>query len=220
MSRTASHPAALPTGPSGNTHPTDAVAPRRILGLDPGLKRTGYGVIERVGSRWCHRAHGVLRVPTEAALPARLAALFAAVRAVVSEHAPHAIAVEIVFVNVNPQATLLLGQARGAVLAAAASDGTPVAEYTALQVKQAVVGYGKASKTQVQEMVRRLLALPEPPSPDAADALACALAHAHQSAHPVVAAMTTLGQTQVRRRSGRLRGWDEAALAALSARRQ
>ena len=97
----------------------------------------------------------------------------------IARHQPTEVAVEKVFVNVNPQSTLLLGQARGAAISAAVLAELPVIEYTALQVKQAVVGHGKAAKEQVAEMVRRLLDLPGAPSPDAADALACAIAHAH-----------------------------------------
>ena len=100
-------------------------------------------------------------------------------REVIATYKPDQVAVEIVFVNVNPQSTLLLGQARGAAICGAVSHDLPVAEYTALQMKQAVVGYGRADKTQVQEMVRRLLALPGLPGPDAADALGLAITHAH-----------------------------------------
>ncbi|BBD76795.1 crossover junction endodeoxyribonuclease RuvC [Hydrogenophilus thermoluteolus] len=185
-----------------------------LLGVDPGLRRTGYGVIRCDGAQLAHLAHGVITAPTAAPLPERLAALFDALTALITKYAPDAIAVEQVFVNTNAQATLLLGQARGALLAAATRSGAPVAEYTALQVKQAVVGYGKAQKVQVQEMVRRLLALAEPPPPDAADALACAICHAHQSRHPLAAAALA-NVSGVTRRKGRLR-WDAAALAQLS----
>ena len=109
---------------------------------------------------------------------------------VIDHERPTEVAVEKVFVNVNPQSTLLLGQARGAAICAAVLAGVPVAEYTALQVKQAVVGAGKAGKEQVQMMVRRLLSLPGDPSPDAADALACAICHAHGGA---LAGMSTRG---------------------------
>jgi crossover junction endodeoxyribonuclease RuvC len=112
-------------------------------------------------------------------LPARLRVLFDGVSEVVQRYQPAAASVEIVFVNVNPQSTLLLGQARGACITALVSRDLPVAEYTALQMKQAVVGYGKAQKAQVQEMVRRMLQLPGLPGPDAADALGLAITHAH-----------------------------------------
>jgi crossover junction endodeoxyribonuclease RuvC len=151
----------------------------RILGIDPGLRLTGFGVIERGdGGRLAYVASGVIRVP-DGELPVRLAAIFSQLREVVAEYRPQAAAVEKVFVNVNPHSTLLLGQARGAALCALATAGLPVAEYTALQVKQAVVGYGRATKEQVQAMMVRLLLLPGTPSRDAADALACATCHAH-----------------------------------------
>ena len=112
-------------------------------------------------------------------LAARLKAILEGLREVIAAHAPVEVAVEKVFVNVNPQSTLALGQARGTAICAAVIAGLPVAEYTALQVKQSVVGNGHAAKEQVQHMVRRLLALPGEPSADAADALACAICHAH-----------------------------------------
>ena len=109
----------------------------------------------------------------------RLKAILDGLKEVIAEHAPAEVAVEKVFVNANPQSTLALGQARGTAICAAVIAGLPVSEYTALQVKQSVVGNGHAAKEQVQHMVRRLLALPGEPSPDAADALACAICHAH-----------------------------------------
>ncbi len=114
-----------------------------------------------------------------ASLPARLGTIHAGLNELLEQYKPDQAVIEIVFVNVNPQSTLLLGQARGAAIAALVAGGVEVAEYTALQVKQAVVGNGHADKIQVQHMVRRLLSLPGDPSPDAADALACAIAHAH-----------------------------------------
>jgi crossover junction endodeoxyribonuclease RuvC len=115
----------------------------------------------------------------EGDLAARLKAILEGLREVIAAHAPVQVAVEKVFVNVNPQSTLALGQARGTAICAAVIAGLPVAEYTALQVKQSVVGNGHAAKEQVQHMVRRLLSLPGEPSADAADALACAICHAH-----------------------------------------
>jgi crossover junction endodeoxyribonuclease RuvC len=149
-----------------------------ILGIDPGLRITGYGVIVKDSGALGYVASGCIR-PREGALPERLKTIFAGVREVIARFSPGEVAVEKVFVNVNPQSTLLLGQARGAAIAAAVSHDLTVAEYTALQVKQAVVGKGHAKKEQVQEMIRRLLRLPGYPSPDAADALACAICHAH-----------------------------------------
>jgi crossover junction endodeoxyribonuclease RuvC len=115
----------------------------------------------------------------EGDLAQRLKAILEGLNEVIAAHGPLEVAVEKVFVNVNPQSTLALGQARGTAICAAVLAGLPVAEYTALQVKQSVVGKGHAGKEQVQHMVRRLLALPGDPSPDAADALACAICHAH-----------------------------------------
>lgn len=151
----------------------------RILGIDPGLRVTGFGVIEQAGSRLTYVASGCIRTEAFASLPERLGMIFAGVRKLVDEYQPDQSAVEIVFVNANPQSTLRLGQARGAAISALVTGGVEVTEYTALQVKQAVVGHGKAAKEQVQHMVRRLLALPAAPGADAADALACAVAHAH-----------------------------------------
>ncbi len=151
---------------------------QRILGIDPGLRITGFGVIDRTGNKLHYVASGIIRVP-DGELPHRLAAIFSQVQVVMTQYHPTQTAIEKVFVNVNPQSTLLLGQARGAAITAMASAGLPVAEYTALQIKQSVVGYGKATKEQVQEMMVRLLQLPGKPSKDAADALACAVCHAH-----------------------------------------
>jgi crossover junction endodeoxyribonuclease RuvC len=150
----------------------------RILGIDPGLRVTGFGLIDRIGQSLVYVTSGVIRTP-DAELPERLKAILQSLNEVIAEHQPVQVAVEKVFVNVNPTSTLLLGQARGAAICAAVACGLPVSEYTALQVKQAVVGKGHAAKEQVQEMVRRLLALAGEPSADAADALACAICHAH-----------------------------------------
>jgi crossover junction endodeoxyribonuclease RuvC len=154
------------------------VTTQRILGIDPGLNRTGWGVIESAAGRVHCVDAGVIRVPT-GELPQRLATILDGLRAVIIATRPLRASVEKVFVNVNPQATLLLGQARGAAICAAVTAGLPVREHTALQVKQAVVGYGKASKEQVQTMVQRLLGLAVTPSTDAADALACAVCDLH-----------------------------------------
>ena len=150
----------------------------RILGIDPGLTITGYGVLDQRGGRLSYVASGRIRSPAGELAP-RLKAILDGLTEVIAMHSPEQVAIEKVFVNVNPQSTLSLGQARGTAICAAVLHGLPVAEYTALQVKQAVVGHGKAHKRQVQEMVRRLLQLTGNPSPDAADALACAICHAH-----------------------------------------
>ncbi len=153
----------------------------RILGIDPGLRTTGFGVIDVEGSNLSYVASGTISTThiEKGQLPARLKVLFDGVKEVMARYDPDNASVEIVFVNVNPQSTLLLGQARGAVVTALVSADLTVAEYTALQMKQAVVGYGRADKTQVQEMVKRLLKLPGLPGPDAADALGLAITHAH-----------------------------------------
>jgi crossover junction endodeoxyribonuclease RuvC len=132
----------------------------RILGVDPGLRVTGFGVIEKVGSRLRYLASGCIRTTIGDSLPIRLGTIHTGLRELVAQHRPDEAATEIVFVNVNPQSTLLLGQARGAAISALVSSGLAVAEYTALQVKQAVVGNGHADKVQVQHMVRHLLSLP------------------------------------------------------------
>jgi len=153
----------------------------RILGIDPGLQKTGFGVIDAEGSRLAYVASGTISTleAPRGDLPGRLKIIFEGVREVVQTYQPQCAAVEIVFVNVNPQSTLLLGQARGAALAALTSADLPVSEYTALQMKKAVVGHGLAKKEQIQAMVQRLLALPGVPSKDAADALGLAIMHAH-----------------------------------------
>ncbi len=151
----------------------------RILGIDPGLRVTGFGVIEKIGAKLSYVTSGCVRSPADAALPARLQVLLENLREVIRDYRPDQVAIEQVFVNVNPQSTLLLGQARGTAICAAVLAALPVAEYTALQVKQSVVGNGHAKKEQVQEMVKRLLKLAGEPQADAADALACAICHAH-----------------------------------------
>jgi len=171
----------------------------RILGIDPGLRVTGFGVIEKHGNQLHYVASGCIKSNDREALPTRLGTLFSGISEVIANYRPDQAAVEIGFVNVNPQSTLLLGQARGAAMTALVHGGLSVAEYTALQVKQAVVGHGKAAKQQVQDMVVRLLKLEGAPSSDAADALACAICHAHGGQG--LGAMATAGY---RVRGGRL----------------
>jgi crossover junction endodeoxyribonuclease RuvC len=156
----------------------------RILGIDPGLRATGFGVIDAQGSRLSYVASGTIQTTSnqETALPLRLKTIFDGVREVVQTYQPQCAAIEMVFVNVNPQSTLLLGQARGAALTGLVFGDLPVTEYTALQMKKAVAGHGKAHKEQVQHMVQRLLNLPGLPGKDAADALGLAITHAHASA--------------------------------------
>ena len=177
----------------------------RILGIDPGLRITGFGVIDVDGPRLTYVASGVVRTP-DADLAERLHVIFESVREVVALHRPAAAAIEKVFVNVNPQSTLLLGQARGAAICGLMSGGIPVAEYTALQTKQATVGYGKATKLQVQTMVTQLLRLSGVPTADAADALACAICHAHAGAGiaALANAAPELATGRLRMRRGRI----------------
>lgn len=151
-----------------------------ILGLDPGLGCTGWGVIAAEGNRLSHVANGQIRTDAKAELPARLVELHGRLLAIIAEHRPDSAAVEEVFVNDNPQSTLKLGQARGVVLLAAAS--VPVGEYAARLVKKAVVGTGGADKVQVHAMVQRLLPGVKIAGADAADALAVAITHAHHLA--------------------------------------
>jgi len=139
---------------------------------------TGFGVIDKLGQQLVYVASGCIRTPV-GELPQRLKSIIDGLGEVITSYSPEQVVVEKVFVNVNPQSTLLLGQARGAAICAAILKDLPVAEYTALQVKQAVVGNGHAAKEQVQDMVRRLLKLEGDPQADAADALACAICHAH-----------------------------------------
>lgn len=176
-----------------------AARPRRILGIDPGLRITGFGLIETDGTRVAYITSGCIRA-AGLDLPQRLGIIARDLAHLIAEMNPDEVAVEKVFVNVNPQSTLLLGQARGAAIAAVVLAGLPVTEYTAGQVKQAVVGKGRAAKLQVQAMVQRLLQLPGAPAEDAADALACAICHAHGSSG--VGALLA-GRSRVRR--GRMR---------------
>ena len=160
--------------------PAAAMLVRRVLGIDPGLRSTGFGVISVAGSALGYVTCGCIRTG-DSELPLRLGVILRDLAEVIDRYRPTEVAIEKVFVNVNPQSTLLLGQARGVAISAAVLAELPVNEYTALQVKQAVVGHGKAAKQQVQDMVRRLLRLQGAPSPDAADARACAIAHAHNA---------------------------------------
>ena len=154
----------------------------RIFGLDPGLGTTGWGLIEAQGNRLSHIANGEMKTRASAPLPERLAALADQLEALLREHSPDAAAVEEVFVNKNPQSTLKLGQARGVALMIAARSGLTVGEYAARLVKKAVVGNGNAEKVQVHAMVGRLLPGVPIAGPDAADALAVAITHAHHLA--------------------------------------
>ncbi|MBV9330963.1 MAG: crossover junction endodeoxyribonuclease RuvC [Alphaproteobacteria bacterium] len=154
----------------------------RILGLDPGLRRMGWGAIDVTGSRLAHVAHGVIVTTSAEALGFRLEALHRALCEVISRLAPAAIAVEQAFVHRDPSAALKLGHARAVALLAAAQAGLEIAEYAPNHIKKCVVGAGHAGKEQVQAMVLRLLPASRVDGADAADALAAAIAHAHLSA--------------------------------------
>ncbi len=179
----------------------------RILGIDPGLQTTGFGVVDVDGHSLRYVASGTIGTHKLARgdLPGRLKVLYDGVREVSARYSPQLASVEIVFVNVNPQATLLLGQARGACIAALVSGELPVSEYTALQMKKAVAGHGKAGKAEVQQMVMRLLALPGLPGSDAADALGLAIthAHAHQALSRLAGAATLNRKASAMYKAGR-----------------
>jgi crossover junction endodeoxyribonuclease RuvC len=149
----------------------------RILGVDPGSMATGFGSIERVAGRFVHRRHGVLRPPAAGSLAERLHFLHGQLLAIVRAESPDAVVVERVFIAANPRSALVLGQARGAVLACLGEAGVRVVELSARQVKKSVTGTGAAGKSDVQRMVARLLALADAPAADAADALALALTY-------------------------------------------
>lgn len=151
----------------------------RIIGIDPGLRRTGWGVVEAEGSRLRHVAHGVVAPDTDLPLAERLLTLFKGLRELALQHAAMESAVEATFVNKDPVASLKLGHARGAALLAMASVGLAVGEYAPNKVKKSVVGAGHADKAQIKAMVEMLLGRPGVKSADAADALAVAITHAH-----------------------------------------
>ena len=149
-----------------------------ILGIDPGSRITGYGVIKQVGGKISYLGSGCIRLGDDA-LPNRLNQIFDGVSQIIQQYKPDMFAIEQVFLAHNPDSALKLGQARGAAIVAATQSELPVAEYSARQIKQAVVGKGAADKNQVQHMVTYLLSLPAKPQADAADALAVALCHSH-----------------------------------------
>ena len=152
--------------------------PIRILGIDPGSRTTGFGIIDVVGREQIYVVSGCIKTIKNDELAGRIGIIVENISELIATYRPTVAAVERVFVNVNPAATLMLGQARGAAIAALVLRGLPVYEYTALQVKQAVVGQGKAAKEQVQHMVVQMLKLSGTPQADAADGLAIALTHA------------------------------------------
>jgi len=155
---------------------------RLVLGFDPGTALTGYGLIFQQDNRLKQVAHGVVRTSSTEAPEVRLGQIYSEVQGILERYAPEAVAVESLFFNMNVRTAMAVGQSRGVVLLACAQHGCEVAEYTPQQVKQAVAGYGKAGKNQVQAMVKALLNLPEIPTPDdAADALGVAICHAHSA---------------------------------------
>ncbi|MFT5161569.1 MAG: crossover junction endodeoxyribonuclease RuvC [Alteromonadaceae bacterium] len=170
-----------------------------ILGIDPGSRFTGYGVIEQQGHKLTYLGSGCIRIVADT-LPEKLQIIFAGVSEVIRQFGPQLFAIEQVFMARNPDSALKLGQARGAAIVAATNNKLPVAEYSARQIKQAVVGTGAADKSQVQLMVKTLLKLPGTPQADAADALAVAMCHAHS--HQSLLAMAGQAKKVVR---GRLR---------------
>lgn len=150
-----------------------------VLGIDPGSRITGYGLIRTEGNRLIHLDNGGIWTDAAGDFPGRLEHIFRGITGIIGRYAPDAVAVENIFFSNNVQSALKLGQARGAAVVACVVQGLPVFEYSALQVKQAVVGHGKAAKEQVQQMVRVLLNLAEPAQADASDALAVAICHAN-----------------------------------------
>jgi len=152
----------------------------RILGIDPGSRITGFGVIQVLrNGQLSYVASGCVRIPKGSPLASRLKTVYDGVAEIIRTYQPTVLAIEKVFMAANADSALKLGQARGAAILAGTNHSLPVAEYTALQIKRAAVGKGHAEKTQVQHMVRALLNLPAAPQADAADALACAICHAH-----------------------------------------
>ncbi|HDR46132.1 MAG TPA: crossover junction endodeoxyribonuclease RuvC [Geoalkalibacter subterraneus] len=153
----------------------------RILGIDPGSRATGWGLIEKQGNRLLHIDNGVITTRAAEPLGDRLGTIYQHLSGVITRYAPTAVAVEEIFMAKNARSALKLGHARGVALLAGFNHDLPIAEYSALQVKSAVVGYGRADKKQIQEMVRILLKLPEIAQEDASDALAVAICHAHSA---------------------------------------
>jgi crossover junction endodeoxyribonuclease RuvC len=155
-----------------------------ILGIDPGLGTTGWGVIRYQGNRLSHVANGQIKTNAKAPLPSRLLELDTALAAIVTDYRPETAAIEEIYVNKNPQTTLKLVQARGGLLLSLARAGLSVGEYAPRLIKKAIVGTGAAEKVQIDAMVQRLLPGVQIAGPDAADALAVAITHAHLAGHP------------------------------------
>lgn len=175
-----------------------------ILGIDPGSRFTGYGIVRQEQAALVHVASGCIKLPTTSAFAVRLEKIFSALQTIIQYHTPTEAAIEQVFFHINPNSALKLGQARGAALVAAAVAQLTVHEYSARQVKQAIVGYGAASKQQIQHMVRLLLKLEKLPQEDEADALAIAVCHAQSRALQNNSVLNQLGLKH-RFRRGRIR---------------
>jgi crossover junction endodeoxyribonuclease RuvC len=176
----------------------------KIFGIDPGSARTGYGCIESAGSRHRLVICGSLSSPPRATFPEKLMAIYTGLETLLEHHRPDAVAIEDIFYAKNVRSALKLGHARGVALLAASRAGLPVVEYSPAEIKRAVVGYGRAEKPQVQEMIRLLLGLDARPSPhDVADALAVAVCHSHCS----TSAIRRLSQTVPSRSRVSLRSW-------------
>ncbi|MBF0138262.1 MAG: crossover junction endodeoxyribonuclease RuvC [Magnetococcus sp. DMHC-1] len=158
----------------------------RTLGIDPGTTATGWGIVDAEGNRLRHVAHGTIRTRSAAPLPERLADIFHGLCRVIADHQPQVAAVEAIFLANNVQSAMKLGHARGAAIVAASHSGLPVHEYAALVVKKSVVGYGRAEKQQVQEMMRILLGMGQTAPRDAADALAVAVCHVNHASSPLL----------------------------------
>jgi crossover junction endodeoxyribonuclease RuvC len=155
----------------------------RVMGIDCGSEYTGYGVVEEQDRQLLCCAMGAVKLRNKDSMAQKLQQIFSELTAIIAEHQPELVAIEDVFYAVNVKSALKLGQVRGVAMLAASSNGLPVTEYSPLSIKSAVVGYGRAEKSQVQQMVMRLLHLPAPPEPaDTADALAIAICHIHTSA--------------------------------------
>lgn len=172
----------------------------RILGIDPGSRITGYGIIDKSGNRLIHVDNGAIFTDSAVDFPGRLLRIFQGVTEIITRFQPDSVAVEQVFFANNVQSALKLGQARGAAIVAAVNAGLPAHEYTPMQVKSAVVGYGHARKDQVQQMVKALLALPEIAQEDASDALALAICHAHAEKLTATLGAELMGQRGRRRK--------------------
>jgi crossover junction endodeoxyribonuclease RuvC len=177
----------------------------KVFGIDPGSERTGYGCVETDGSRHRLVGCGAIATSPRAAFPDKLLAIHDRLEALLAEWRPDAVAVENIFYATNVRTALKLGHARGVAILAAVEAGLPVAEYTPAEIKRAVVGYGRAEKHQIQEMVRLLLGLARVPSPtDAADALAVAICHVHARGSETTAALFADARRAAR---GQARRW-------------